>query len=812
MANEISIGKQAIKEVQDLRAELVKLSEDALKAGKNLSTISTPGALNKNGADNAKLIAELDTLKLKYDALGDEVIDLNNKLTKLNETRRNGKKLTAEEIVANQVQRKEAIELAKANSELIGSYDKLNLKHQQAVKNAQNIGVTYGITSKEFIKASEKANKLDVELKELDASLGKHQRNVGNYKSGFNALGNSISQLSREMPAFANSAQTGFMAISNNIPAFQDAIMQLRAGGMSWGGILKEMGASLFGLTGIISLATTALVVLGPKIIDWITNTDDEKEATDRLTASLKKQNEQLKIYNENIEHQAILAGENAKQRGASIKETQSIERKSIEDQLKNFERARDARKKDFDDFVKTEARKRMPYFASPVGFAERVKAMEKVVRAEASIQKNAFIEAENAVKRQGVILSELIEKQQTERIEQAKKNAKKAKKEDTTPKVERLESSLKSIGTIIAQVNEEIDRLLTEKVISDESALPAINFQLEQLYKLKKQIEGSPEVDLKIINTTVKSKQAIKQLTEEMRNYLKTFTIDFAQNAGFTETFALLNDEIDGFGENFAVTFNAIAESAQEVFNFISNASKKNFDSEKERLQSQYDVALKFAGDNKEAQEKLAEDLEKQKADIANREAKAKQKQAIFNIAIDTAQSIMGLWANPGFPAAIPLAILVGALGAAQIAMVASQEIPQYWMGGTHDGGLMMVNDGAGNNYRETIVTPDGKIHKPQGKNVIMNAPVGTEIFTHDQWNDQLNGMLKGNNISWHNQQQYNGITKNEMKEAMLEAIGEQPQYHTNFDANGASSYISKRGNITRTNTARSNGRGIKY
>jgi hypothetical protein len=46
--------------------------------------------------------------------------------------------------------------------------------------------------------------------------------------SGFNGLANSINQVSRELPAFAFSAQTGFLAISNNIPILVDEINNLR--------------------------------------------------------------------------------------------------------------------------------------------------------------------------------------------------------------------------------------------------------------------------------------------------------------------------------------------------------------------------------------------------------------------------------------------------------------------------------------------------------------------------------------------------------------------------------------------------------
>ena len=75
MADEIEIGSKAIKQIQQLRDELlsadlalIKLSQNALQAGKNIGGISTPSALNKSGSDNSKTIAELERQKniIKY--------------------------------------------------------------------------------------------------------------------------------------------------------------------------------------------------------------------------------------------------------------------------------------------------------------------------------------------------------------------------------------------------------------------------------------------------------------------------------------------------------------------------------------------------------------------------------------------------------------------------------------------------------------------------------------------------------------------------------------------------------------------------
>jgi len=341
--------------------------------------------------------------------------------------------------------------------------------------------------------------------------------------------------------------------------------------------------------------------------------------------------------------------------------------------------------------------------------------------------------------------------------------------------------------------------------------------------------IESQQEVDEKATKSFTdqvdKKIERLKQLKQATKDYTDSFIEEFAGQMGMSETFdTFIKTFDDGTGKmttkfkelfegadnpmkKFQVYFTSIAETAQEAFNFISQASQNNFDAEKNRLQKQYDIALSFAGDSAAAKKKLDEDLEKRQKEIARREAKAKKQQAIFNIAIDTAQAVVS--ALPNFV----LAGIVAAFGIAQAVIVSNQEIPQYWMGGTHDGGLMMVNDGKGSNYRETIVTPDGKIMQPTGRNVVMNAPAGTEIFTHDQWQNTLTDMLKGKGIDRYvPQQNYSGISKSDMKDVLMETIGSQSQSLINFDENGITQSFINKGNKTTAYTKRGNSTKLRF
>jgi hypothetical protein len=132
--------------------------------------------------------------------------------------------------------------------------------------------------SEKGLNMAKRIGDMNTQLKAIDATLGNHQRNVGNYASGWNAVGNSIHQLTREMPAFANSLQTGFMAISNNIPALFDAIKgikqqnaALREEGKPTESVFKQLTSAVFSWGTALSIGVTLLTIYGKDIVNFLT-------------------------------------------------------------------------------------------------------------------------------------------------------------------------------------------------------------------------------------------------------------------------------------------------------------------------------------------------------------------------------------------------------------------------------------------------------------------------------------------------------------------------------------------------------------
>lgn len=111
----------------------------------------------------------------------------------------------------------------------------------------------------------------------------------------FNMLGNSINQITRELPAFTYSMQTGFMAISNNLPIFFDEISRIQtankalaASGQPVQSMFSQLSGAIFSVGTALSLGVTALTMYGPALFEVISATEDATKANEALAASVK--------------------------------------------------------------------------------------------------------------------------------------------------------------------------------------------------------------------------------------------------------------------------------------------------------------------------------------------------------------------------------------------------------------------------------------------------------------------------------------------------------------------------------------------
>jgi hypothetical protein len=128
------------------------------------------------------------------------------------------------------------------------------------------------------------------------------------------------------------------------------------------------------------------------------------------------------------------------------------------------------------------------------------------------------------------------------------------------------------------------------------------------------------------------------------------------------------------------------------------------------------------------EDQAKREKELEQQRKDMQKRQAVWQKSNAMIQAAINTALAVTSAIATPPAPLGIALAAIVGAMGAAQIAMIASQSVPSYKEGTEgHPGGWARVGDGG---RSEMVVLPSGGIWKTPATDTYTYLPKGTEVL----------------------------------------------------------------------------------
>lgn len=149
---------------------------------------------------------------------------------------------------------------------------------------------------------------------------------------------------------------------------------------------------------------------------------------------------------------------------------------------------------------------------------------------------------------------------------------------------------------------------------------------------------------------------------------------------------FANLYDQKTGKLKDFEENVGAYAEATGETLTGISNAI---FQGTINRIQGQiqknreyYDDLIDQARGNEKKQELLRQERDRKETELLRKEAQERKRAAIFESVINTAVAITKTLATLGFPAGIPAAAIIGGLGVAETAIIASQPLPQYKTG----------------------------------------------------------------------------------------------------------------------------------
>jgi hypothetical protein len=759
---------------------LVKATEQALKFN---DAIGKGGGSSGGGgrSGTSTQIDEMEKLKRQIDSYND--------------------KIAAQKTLIGQLHAEQKLmyqDAVKGNKDYVKSLDVVDgsLEHMEKQMAAakkelwgMNDAMLKSARGKELI---EHYKKLNTEVGSLEQKMGIFRRNVGNYASGFNAMGNSVAQIARELPNFAQSMQIGIMSLTNNIGAFQDAIgqikkgnEQLKADGKPVKSVLGEISASFFSLNTLVMLGVTALTMYGPKLWEMAKGAKAAAGDLDALTDALVKGKQ--------------AATEEVNELDMLYKITQDTT-KSIEDRRLAVDKLQllyPAYFKNIEDEKILNGEATSSYYALRNSIYE-------VAKAQALKGKLAEIINEG-LEEEGRLLRELKKAQATEEADRGK--AITLRPSDAM--------SSKSQSTILNMSVSESDADRALRVANARAALA--EFQANEQKKtalLREQIEQRMGIMLKYEETTggdtstsairragknkaIQSKEELEKDSEEYQSALEWHDNEvFIMNQsadqrlyedirkGWERRNKLLKeklkeemelikgnlDAIDTMTDDNAENRKRISEIAKnisdrvmvvnEVLTSISEAmvSQANMyaDQQIENIdrveQAQLDSLsrLTLADSEREEEKKRIELAAKARRDaIEVDRIKKMRRAAIFQKGLDSAAIIANTaramsqhnYEVP-FPANIPVLISDAALGAAQLIKVLSTPLPQYAKGtppGGHKGGLAIV----GEEGRELGELPDGKLFLTNDKPTIMDLPARTRITPADATKKMMRDVL---------------------------------------------------------------------
>lgn len=303
----------------------------------------------------------------------------------------------------------------------------------------------------------------------------------------------------------------------------------------------------------------------------------------------------------------------------------------------------------------------------------------------------------------------------------------------------EDYEKKLYDIGVKYAKAR--LQTLLAEA--KAEMALVDINSEKakelqERINKIQAQIDelNNDDANKKQKEWIGKFKSGLSEMNDAARDTL-------GETAGIFEGLSDIMVDVAEDGklsfENMAQAVGKIVSGITSLMTDIYDAQIENIEKEQEANDEAYDKEIEriealeengaISTEEAEARKRAAEDktaaknaeLEKKKAALQEKQAKWDKANSIVQAGIATALAVTKALPN------LVLAALVGAMGAAQVALIAAQPIPKYAKGTKdHPGGLAIVGDGG---KKEGIVTNNGLFITPD-KPTLVDLPAHAQVI----------------------------------------------------------------------------------
>lgn len=286
-----------------------------------------------------------------------------------------------------------------------------------------------------------------------------------------------------------------------------------------------------------------------------------------------------------------------------------------------------------------------------------------------------------------------------------------------------RLETLMKEVEAEMALLdpNSEKYQDLEDRLINLQSQINGINYddatkkREEWIDKFKEGLSGMNSAARDALGETAGIFEGLSDIMVDVAEDGKLSFENMAQAVGkiVSGITSLMTDIYDARIENIEKEQEANDEAYDKEIERIESLEENGAISTEEAEARKRDAKKKTAAKN--------EELEKKKAALQEKQAKWDKANSIVQAGIATDLAITKALPN------LVLAALVGAMGAAQIAVIAAQPIPRYAKGTKdHPGGLAIVGDGG---KKEGIITDNGLFVTPD-KPTLVNLPAHAQVI----------------------------------------------------------------------------------
>lgn len=615
---------------------------------------------------------------------------------------------------------------------------------------------------------AKRINLVDTALKTLDSNTGRFQRNVGNYATATN----SLSQVLKEMPAFAYSASTGILALSNNLPILIDQFKAVKAETGSTGKALSVFGSSIFSATNLLTIAIGVITVVAGQMAMMADKTKEVKDAFDEalksgakevsqmealyslatdVTASyearknaVEKLKEQYPSYLGHLSDEAIMAGKAADAYNAlnealinnSIYKAYQAQVDELANSLPALYNKLEQLRKQQKELTPTDIKQLKPINTYSAAVPTNV---QDIANSPLLIVQNQITATQAAI--------DATKDQMSQLLRNANQFANSLSNGGATGagRTGGRTTGGGRTGQSSAGQTEDLSFLSAITVTPGSPQEEELDKSAETIKKYFEKVkddmaaafdDADREKMLGIKNTTDATKLAQEIQTE-------------AERKGAEERKKIKKEEEK---QKRIIVLENTAKMVEMAAEIMSIAADIDFQREMSQIEQRdkaltasYDKELKaieLSGKSKEQQEidkrRLEAQTEAQRKRIdrdriaaARKKARADKAADIANIITSTAVAVVNALKSFPPPANYAMAAFTGAIGLANLARAAAAPLPQFAKGtNSAPGGLAVVSERG----QELVIEPSGKKYLTPATESIINLPKGSKVIPNDE------------------------------------------------------------------------------